>query len=626
MLHSLWSSIEPLLLQVERPSRYINHEPGSIYKPNSSFNVCMMYPDTYEIGQANQALRILINRINECDDMAAERGFLPGIDMCDILREHKLPLFSIESSAALNSFDVVGITLPHELAATNILEMLDLGHIPLHASNRTQSDPFVVAGGPCAYNPEPYAPFFDAFNIGEGEESLPLGLRIIKEGKEAGRSREEILANLATLEGWYVPSLYEVVKEREAQEGGYWVRPLQENVPQVIEKQIYRDFSTSPAWERCIIPFASVVHDRLNVEILRGCARGCRFCQAGMMYRPVRERASQNICEGIEKGLQESGYDEVSLTSLSSTDHSEIKEILHTLNDAYTGKAVRMSIPSQRLDSFGVTMAGLVAGQKKGGLTFAPEAGTQRLRDVINKNVCEDDLFSATEAAFKAGWRRVKLYFMIGLPTETDDDIKGIARLVQQVYDKACKVIPKAQKGSIQISVSVAVFVPKAQTPFQWDGQIPREEALRRITLLRNSIKYRAISLSWHDPYTSFLEAIVSRSGREGAQLIEEAWKRGARFDAWSEIFNKQAWEDAASFLGIDCEAIAQKTYDTSYVLPWSHISCGIEASWFALERARADEGILTPDCTYDQCSQCGVCMRYGITNHIAGERHDGSK
>ncbi len=626
MLNQIGDVIEPLLSHVERPSRYINHEPGSVYKTDASFHICMLYPDTYEIGQANQALRILVNRINDYKDISAERGFLPGIDMCDILRKRNLPLFSLESTSALDSFDVVGITLPHELAATNILEILDLGHILLHADNRTEDAPFVIAGGPCVYNPEPYAPFFDAFNIGEGEESLPRGLQLIKEGKGLGLSRKEILYRLAALPGWYVPSLYQVVDEEDAQNSGYWIRPIREGVPQVIDKQIYTGFSSSPAWEKCIVPFANVVHDRLNVEILRGCARGCRFCQAGMMYRPVRERSMENICDGVEKGLNESGYDEVSLTSLSSTDHSQIKDILHVLNDTYKGKAVRMSIPSQRLDSFGISMAGLVAGQKKGGLTFAPEAGTQRLRDVINKNVTEDDLFFATKAAFEAGWRRVKLYFMIGLPTETDDDIKGIARLVQQVYDKACKVVPKSQKGSIQISVSVAVFVPKAQTPFQWDGQISREETSRRITLLRNSIKYRAISLSWHDPYTSYLEAIMSRSGRQGAYLIEEAWKRGARFDAWSEIFNKQPWEDAAAALGIDCAEIAQKTFDTSYVLPWSHISCGIDTKWFAKERERAAKGIITPDCTYENCSQCGVCMRYGIQNEIVGDRHDGSK
>ena len=618
---SIWHDVAPLVAKAERPSRYINHEWGSVCKPDCDFRFCMVYPDTYELGQANQAVRILVNTVNACEGMAAERGFLPAADMCDALRREGLPLFSIEGCAPVASFDVIGITLPHELAATNILEVLDLAGVAIRSEDRGELDPIVVGGGPCAYNPEPYALFFDAINIGEGEESLPEGLQLIRELRQQGTSRGAILRALAGLEGWYVPQLYRWRSEAEAQEAGSWVEPLEDGVPAVVMKRVFDTFGESSGWEPCVVPFAEAVHDRLNVEVLRGCARGCRFCQAGMMYRPVRERTADNIVSSVLKGLEQTGYDEVSLTSLSSTDHSQIREILLSLNDACAGSGVRISIPSQRLDSFGVDMAGLVAGQKKGGLTFAPEAGTQRLRDVINKNVTEQNLFDAIDAAFAAGWRRCKLYFMIGLPTETDDDVKGIARLVQKAYERARDAVSKDQRGAIQISASVALFVPKAQTPFQWDGQIPPEEALRRVNLLRHSVKYRAISISWHDPKTSFVEAVMSRGGRGASYLVEEAWKRGARFDAWSEHFNERAWREAAAELGFDVEYTAQASYPTEYIMPWEHISCGVSRRWLVRERALAEQERTTPDCTFDRCSGCGVCAGLGVQNVLACER-----
>lgn len=617
----LWPRLEPLLAAAERPARYLNHEFGCVYKPEADFRFCMVYPDTYELGQANQALRILVNVVNAVDGMAAERAFLPAPAMCDTLRAEGIPLFSIESCAPLAEFDAVGITLPHELAATNVLETLDLAGIPLHADERVESDPLVVGGGPCAYNPEPYAPFFDAFSIGEGEEALPRGLAVVRRLRAEGAARADILRALADEPGWYVPSLYRWRAEDEAQEAGSWIEPLEEGLPLRIEKSLFEGFAESPGWEPCIVPFTEVVHDRLNVEILRGCARGCRFCQAGMMYRPVRERSADNVVESVVQGLAETGYDEVSLTSLSSTDHSQIASILTRINRACDGKGVRISVPSQRLDSFGVDMAELVAGQKKGGLTFAPEAGTQRLRNVINKNVTEDDLFGALDAAFKAGWRRCKLYFMIGLPTETDDDIKGIASLAQRAYDRMKAATPPEQRGSLRMSVSCALFVPKAQTPFQWDGQIPPEEALRRVQLLRNSVKYRAVDVHWHDPATSFVEAVMSRAGREAAAWVEAAWRRGARFDAWTECFAEAAWREAADEVGIDPAAIAQTAYPTTRVMPWEHISTGVSTRWLARERRLADEGRTTPDCTFENCSACGACPTLGVDNELAQPR-----
>ena len=618
---SIWDQVAPLVARVERPSRYINREWGCVYKPEATFRFCMVYPDTYELGQANQAVRILVNAVNAVEGMSAERGFVPAADMCDALREAGLPMFSIESCAPLASFDVIGITLPHELAATNVLETLDLSGLALRACNRAEDDPIVVAGGPCAYNPEPYAPFFDAICIGEGEEALPEGLVAIRAAREAGLARVDVLRALARVDGWYVPSLYRWRSEEEAQAAGSWVEPLEPNVPAVIKKRLFASFGESSGWEPCIVPFAEAVHDRLNVEILRGCARGCRFCQAGMMYRPVRERSADNVVDAVVRGLAETGYDEVSLTSLSSTDHSQIAEILTRLNATLAGTGTRVSIPSQRLDSFGVGMASLVAGQKKGGLTFAPEAGTQRLRDVINKNVTEDDLFGAIDAAFAAGWRRCKLYFMIGLPTETDDDVKGIASLVQRAYERAVKATPPEQKGFIKIGASVALFVPKAQTPFQWDGQIPPEEALRRVNLLRHSVKYRAIDINWHDPKTSFVEAVMSRSGREAADVVEGAFLRGARFDAWSEHFKEQAWRDAAAAVGFDVEQAAQASYPTSRVMPWEHISTGASRTWLVRERALAEQERTTADCTFEKCSGCGICQALDAENVLAATR-----
>ena len=617
----VWPRLAPLLARVERPARYLNHEWGSVRKEDADFSYCMVYPDTYELGQPNQAVRILVNAVNATEHLAAERAFLPAVDLIDIMREEGIPMFSLESCAPLSEFDAIGITLPHELAATNVLEVLDLSGLALRATDRAEGDPIVFGGGPCALNPEPYAPFFDAVLVGEGEESLPEALLEVRRLRREGACRADILRALSKLPGCYVPSLYRVRGEAEAQEAGSWLEPCEPGVPERIEKRLFAGFSQSSAWEPCVVPYTECVHDRLSVEVLRGCARGCRFCQAGMMYRPVRERSADNVVESVLAGLADTGYDEVSLTSLSSTDHSQIADILTRLNHACEGKGVRISLPSQRLDSFGVDMAELVAGQKKGGLTFAPEAGTQRLRDVINKNVTEDDLFGAIDAAFKAGWRRCKLYFMIGLPTETDDDVKGIASLVQRAYDRAKSVVPPEQRGNVRVSASVALFVPKSQTPFQWDGQIPPEEAIRRVNLLRNSVKYRAVDIHWHDPATSFVEAVMSRGGREAADWVEAAWKRGARFDAWTELFNEQAWRDSADELGLNPAEIAQAQWPTTRVMPWAHVSSGVSTRYLALERKRADRGVTTPDCTFEKCTGCGACQALGCDNVLMEPR-----
>ncbi len=602
----IFQQIEPLLTEVEKPSRYINHEWGSlsVLESEDDFRFCMIYPDTYELGQPNQALRILVNCVNEREGFFAERGFLPATDMIEKMRERDIPFFSLETCTPLKSFDAVGITVPHELSYTNILEILDLGGIEIEAENRCDSDPIIIGGGPCTYNPEPLHKFFDCFIIGEGEEALPEVLEFIRDKRSQGFSREDIVSSLHEIDGCYVPQS--------------WERGIG---PKLIKKRLFAGFAKSSAWEPCIVPFTDIVHDRLNVEILRGCARGCRFCQAGMMYRPVRERSVDNIVEAVKRGLAETGYEEVSLTSLSTTDHSQIEEILKRLNKevAKPGSGIRISIPSQRVDSFGIEMAELVAGEKRGGLTLAPEAGSQRMRDIINKNVTEEQIISSLNAAMKSGWRRCKLYFMIGLPHETDDDIVAIGELAEKCYQVMLESVDKSQKGSLGLTISVAVFVPKAHTPFQWDGQISTDEAYRRVHLLKTSVKRRVINISYHEPKTSLIEAVMSRGGRECADLVELAWKRGARFDAWNEHFNEAAWAEAATVLSIDMHGLAQENIKRDATLPWDHISCGVDKQFLQFERYAAQKQHTTDDCTSAgvKCSKCAACWNTPSRNVI---------
>ena len=616
----VWSQIESLLRDVERPSRYIASEWGETLKNEQdiNFHFCMIYPDTYELGQPNQAIRILCNAVNKVDGMFAERGYLPATDMIEKMREQNIPLFSLETCSALKSFDAIGITVPHELAYTNILETIDLAQIPILSDERRENDPIIIGGGPCTYNPEPLYKFFDAILIGEGEESLPEVLNYIREQKQQGRKRDDIVKGLAEIAGTYVPSEYEVDPNT-----GKTI-PIAD-APAIVQKRVYAGFSESDAWEPCVVPFQDIVHDRLNVEILRGCARGCRFCQAGMMYRPVRERSANNIVSAVKRGIEETGYEEVSLTSLSTTDHSQIKEILTRLNKevAKPGSGIRISIPSQRVDSFGVEMAELVCGAKRGGLTLAPEAGTQRLRDAINKNVTEEQLLASIDHAVKLGWRRCKLYFMIGLPTETDEDIVGITELAEKCYRIMLEGVDKSQKGNLSLTISAAVFVPKVNTPFQWEPQITAEEALRRANLLKASVKRRAINVSYHEPKTSLIEAVMSRGGREIADVVEDAWKNGARFDAWSEFFNEEAWLQAARSCNVDLQAEAHKSIDLNAPLPWEHIECGVDKNFLLSELERSRQGIKTQDCTAngEKCTKCAVCWNLPCKNHLQETR-----
>ena len=596
---SLWSKIEPLLAHVEKPSRYIGSEFNSVYKADCDYRAVFVYPDTYEIGASNQAISILYDVANRLDGVFAERAFLPWLDMISLLREQGIPLFSLESCSALGDFDLIGITIPHELAATNILEVLDLAGLPLRSSERGEGYPLVIGGGPGAINPEPLAGFFDAIAIGEGEELIAELIEVHRRLLAAGVSRQELLVALSAIEGVYVPGVV---------------------TSKLVRRRVYQGFSDEiPLLS--LVPYCDIVHDRLAIELLRGCTRGCRFCQAGMTYRPVRERRSDLVVSAVTSLIDMSGFDEVSLTSLSSTDHSQIEPILRRLGERYRNTGISISIPSQRLDAFGVHMAELVSGEKKSGLTFAPEAGSQRLRDVINKNVTEDDLFSSVEAAFSAGWRRCKLYFMIGLPTETEEDVLAIADLVERAYRLAMDCLPTAQRGQVRMSVSVAVFVPKAATPFQWCGQLPMEEAERRIQLLRQAHLPKGVELNWHDPRSAQVEAALARGGREAGALVEAAWRAGGLFAAWTKQFDYEVWSSAAAACGLDLAEMAERVYLEHDELPWRHIDSGVSVEYLWREWQRALAGQTTEDCSFADCQDCGVCVD-GVDLVLAGVRH----
>lgn len=613
----LWPSVEPLLELVERPSRYLNREWGARYAGESSYRAVLVYPDTYEIGQANQALAILYQALNDMDGVAAERAYLPWKDMIALMRERGIPLFALESCAPLSAFNLIGITVPYELSYSNILEVLDLAGIPLRSADRDATHPLVIGGGPCVYNPEPFAEFFDALLIGEGEDASSEIVEVHRACLDEGCDRETTLSRLAAVDGVYVPSLYRVVTDGH---GRYLAtEPVDAGVAPRVTKRVVRDLGACRPPVGTVVPFMDVVHDRYAVEVLRGCTRGCRFCQAGMVYRPVRERNADEIVRDVMAGLACTGYNEASLTSLSTADHSQLEEVLRRLTGRLAGSGTSVSLPSLRVDAFSVDMARMISSGKKTGLTFAPEAGTQRMRDVINKNVTEEDLLQTVRMAFSAGWRRVKLYFMIGLPTETDEDIRGIGVLVGKVLSTAREATPPQQRGGLKIGVSVSTFVPKVNTPFQWEPQVGLAEVRRRQAVLRESMPHKGVDLHWHDADVSFLEGVMARGGREVSRVIEAAWRDGARFDAWTESFDLDRWMRAFESAEIDPCAIANRERATNEPLAWDHISAGVSRKYLMRERLRALDGTTTPDCSFVGCTGCDVCDDLGVEVVLGG-------
>jgi len=612
----LWERVRPLLAHVERPSRYIDGEWGAQHRDSAAYRVALMYPDAYEVGMANQALQVLAHRLGALTDVACERVFLPWFDMAAALRREHVPLFTLESCVPVAECDLLGITLPHELAYSNILEALDLAGIPLRAAERSERHPLVIGGGPSAHNPEPVAPFFDAILIGDGEEAILELVATHRAARERGAARGEVLRALAGIEGVYVPALYEP--------GPDGVLVAEAGAPARVKRRIVRDLGEFESPPCPVVPYADVVHDRATIEVLRGCSRGCRFCQAGMVYRPVRERSADAIVRDALEALTCTGYEEVSLTSLSTADHSQLDDVLRRLARRLEGTGIAVSVPSLRVDSFTLTLARLLGGGRKSGLTFAPEAGSQRLRDVINKNVTEEELLATVRAAFDAGWRRLKLYFMLGLPTETDEDVAAIGALVSRVLATAREVTPPQERGGLRIAVSVSVFVPKAHTPFQWEGQLPRAEIRHRQALLRDAMPTRGVELSWHDAEASFLEAAMARGDRSVAGVIERAWRAGARFDAWTERFDLARWLTAFAAEGVDPVAAASQPFSEDAPLPWAHIDSGLAEAFLRDERRRAYAGETTADCTFDACTGCGVCPSMAVDVVLAGGERRG--
>lgn len=609
-----------LLGAVTKPARYTGNEWNVIRKDWSkvSCTVALSMPDVYEVGMSNLGLKILYEVLNRRDDTAAERVYAPWVDMEAAMRERQLPLFSLETFTEIRRFDFLGFSLQYEMIYTNVLNMLDLAGISLRAAERTEDMPFVVGGGPCVYNVEPVADFFDLFVIGEAEEALNELVTAFIRWKEEGRveGRKGFLRRAAAIEGIYVPSFY---MPRYAADGRYeGLTALEPTARAIIYKRVVQDFDAVPAMEKPVVPYLDIVHNRIMLELFRGCTRGCRFCQAGIAYRPVRERSSERLRTLARRLVDATGYDEMSLTSLSSADYSCLGDLVDELMADFAGEKVSFSLPSLRIDSFSIELAHKMQQVRKSGLTFAPEAGTQRMRDVINKGVTEENLLSAVGAAYRQGWKQVKLYFMMGLPTETDEDIIGIADLAKKVVDLYTEI--KGRRG-VKVTVSVSCFVPKAYTPFQWFGQETLAEFERKQQLLKDHIRDRSIHYNYHDARVSLLEGVLARGDRRLSAVIEEAWRRGAKFDGWSDQFREEAWREAFSVCGIDPAFYNARTRDFSEALPWEHTSPGVSRAFLTAEWKKAMAAALTPDCRRGDCTGCGVCPRLGV--HIVDGRRE---
>lgn len=598
------------LAAVQKPGRYTGGEPGSVYKEKDklALRFAFCFPDTYEVGMSFLGMKILYEILNARENIWCERAFMPWIDMKEQMEQRNIPLYALESKDALSAFDVVGFTLQYELSYTNILAMLDLAHIPLYAAERGEDMPFVVAGGPCVCNAEPLADFFDLMMLGEGETQLPDVCDTIIACRAKGMNKRDTLRQLAEIEGVYIPSLYDVAY---CEDGRVQAITPRDGAPATIRKAIIKDMNSQPLPTQFVVPLIGAVHDRAQIEVLRGCVRGCRFCQAGFLYRPMRERSADMLSEAGKALCENTGYDEISLTSLSTSDHSDLETLLDDMLVWTKDEHVSMSLPSLRIDNFSESLVQKTTRVRKSGLTFAPEAGTQRLRDAINKNVTEEEIERTCALAFREGYTSVKLYFMLGLPTETMDDVAGIADTAQRIVELYYQNPDKPRGKGVQVSISVACFVPKPHTPFEFCPQDTQEQLREKQQHLLRSVKSRKISVSYHDSRTSFLEAVFAKGDRRLSAVLAEAYRRGCCFDGWDDQFRYDTWLEVFRDLGIDPAFYANRVIATDEVTPWSHLDYGVSHAYLVKEYEKALTGETTPPCNRS-CAGCGANQLLG--------------